>query len=680
MGPEKEIAPTSGATLDDVVQNDTDEVQRETSADVVQHETSADVVQRETSIDAVQNNTSEVQNDTSEVQNNTSKVQNDTTADEAQQKTSTDEVQNDTAANETQQKASINETQRDATAIEIQHRTSTSEQSTRAATKQLSDLAEKIAAETWAKDDDDDEDDADARDTKNLGSRQSIIASMTLRRRILTMSALSLSTFIGSIEQTIVASSLPAIAENYNALDSVNWVATSFLLASTATQPLFGRLSDIFGRVQTLITGLIIFLIGAAIAGAAQSLGMLIGGRVVQGLGASALISLVMVIVSDISIERERAKVTSVFAAIWAASSVLGPVLGGVFTQSSGGWRWVFYFSLPVGGVAGIFIVTFLHLPRPHGSFVEKLRRVDFFGMIVLVGGAVMLLLALSFGGQDYKWTSPIVLCLLILGIAVIGIFVLIEWKIPKEPIMPLRLFKNRNVGIALAQQVLVGAAMYGPVFYVPIYFSVVKNSSPIGAGLHLLPFLLPITIFSVATGFAVSKTGRYREFQSIGSGILTLGIGLLVLFNENVTTGKSIGILIVSGIGLGILMQPQLLCLQTAVMPRDIATGTTMYVAMRSLGGSIGLAVFQTVQLNQLTSNIAPLYTKYAEYKDLIDMSIKNQAAIYYDTVPSDLRAALIHANVKSLRSVFYTMIPFAGLMFVLSLCLKHIPLRTTM
>ncbi|KAJ1871698.1 hypothetical protein LPJ55_003706 [Coemansia sp. RSA 990] len=483
-----------------------------------------------------------------------------------------------------------------------------------------------------------------------------------------------------NLEQTIVASSLPAIGEHFESMNSIAWISTSFLLASTATQPLYGRLSDIFGRIETLIAGLVIFLVGSAISGAAQSMGMLIGGRVVQGLGASALISLVMVIVSDISIERERGKVASVFAAIWAASSVLGPVLGGVFTQSGGGWRWVFYFSLPVGGVSGIFILLFLHLPRPHDSFMQKLKRVDFAGMAVLIGGVVMVLLALEFGGREYGWSSVTVLCLLIFGVAVIAIFVLIEWKVPKEPIMPLRLFKNRNVGISLAQQIFMGAALFGPVFYTPIFFSVVKNSSAINAGLHLLPFLLPITIVSVITGFAVSKTGRYREFQWAGTAIVTVGLCLLMLFDEDVSTGKSIGILIVSGIGMGMLMQPFLLCLQTAILPRDIATGTTLFVATRSLGGAIGLSVFQTVQLNQLAKELEPVYVNYADYAAAIAETVQNQAIIHSSKIPDDLRTALIRANVISLRAAFYAMIPFGGAMFILSLFLKHIPLRTKM
>ncbi|KAJ2161167.1 hypothetical protein GGF46_001679 [Coemansia sp. RSA 552] len=527
---------------------------------------------------------------------------------------------------------------------------------------------------------DEHEDDADARDEDNLANSDSILASMTLARRIMTMSALSLSIFIGSIEQTIVASSIPAIAENFDAMGSISWVATAFFLASTAMQPLYGRLSDIFGRVETLITGLVIFLVGSAVCGAAQSMGMLIGGRVIQGLGASALLSLVMVIVSDISIERERGKVASVFSAIWAASSVLGPILGGVFTESSGGWRWVFYFSLPVGGVAGVFIVFFLRMPRPQGSFMEKLRRIDFVGMIVLVGGLIMILLALNFGGQDYSWSSPVVICLLVCGLVVIGIFVLLEWKVPKEPVMPMRLFKDRNVTVALLQNIFMGATLFGPPYYIPLYFTATQNSAPIAASLHLLPFLLPITILSVFTGFGVSKTGHYREFEWVGSAITTAGICLLMLLDENASTGKSIGILIVPGIGLGMLMQPLLLSLQTAIQARDIATGTTLFVAMRSLGGSIGLAVYQTVQLNTLRTQLEPIYQAFADHKDIIEASVNNPASIYYDGVPSDLRDELVQAYVKSLRTVFYAMIPFAAGIFLLSLCLKHIPLRTKM
>ncbi|KAJ2016750.1 hypothetical protein GGI01_000710 [Coemansia sp. RSA 376] len=524
-----------------------------------------------------------------------------------------------------------------------------------------------------------DEDLAD-RDDENISTEKSALSQMTLQRQVLTLSAMAMSVFIGSLDQTIVASSMPAIADEFDALPSVSWIATGFLLASTAMQPLYGRLSDIFGRIETLMVGLVIFLVGSAVAGAATSIGMLIGGRVVQGLGASALVSLVMVIISDITIERERGKITSIFSAIWAASSVLGPVLGGLFTESRGGWPWVFYFSLPVGAVAGIFIAVFLRLPRPRGSFRDKLRRVDFAGMAVLVAGIVMALLALSFGGGAYAWSSPTVLCLLIFGIATVGAFVVIEWKIPAEPIMPLRLFRSRNVGLVLVMQLFVGAVMFGPTFYIPIYFSVVHNSSAIAAGLHLLPYILPITIFSTIAGFVVAKTGRYRELIWLGGSIATVGAGLFVLMDETTTTGKSIGLILCGGAGMGLILQPMLLALQTAIQPRDMATGTTLFVAIRTLGGSIGLAVFQTVQQNKLATLTAKLVSQYPQYKLLIEKAVDSPAVIRAADTPPEITLALIDAYVRALRAVFYASIPFAAMVVVLAIFVRHIPLRTRM
>ncbi|KAJ1722680.1 hypothetical protein LPJ53_002938 [Coemansia erecta] len=409
-------------------------------------------------------------------------------------------------------------------------------------------------------------------------------------------------------------------------------------------------------------------------------MGMLIGGRVVQGLGASSLLALSMVIISDISIERERGKITSVFVSIWAASSVLGPLFGGVFTQSKGGWPWVFYFSLPVGGLGGIFVILFLRLPRPQGSLTEKLKRVDFLGIVVLVGGIVMLLLALGFGGESHPWSSPVVICLLVFGIITVGIFVLIEWKIPAEPIMPLRLFKNSNVGISLMQQIFTGAAMFSPIFYIPIFFSVVMNSTPISAGLHLLPLILPVPIFSIMTGFIMDKTGRYRELQWFGGVIMTAGAALFRLLDENTTTGKSIGILIPAGLGMGFTLQPMQLALQTSIEGRDMAVGTTLFVAIRSLGGSIGLAVLQTIYTNTLSSSLGDIVRQFPEYAELILASANNQSLIYTDGVPAALRTSIIAAYVKSLHYVFYGTIPFAALVLVLSLFIKHIPLRTRM
>ncbi|KAJ1664953.1 hypothetical protein IW140_002752 [Coemansia sp. RSA 1813] len=546
--------------------------------------------------------------------------------------------------------------------------------------KAPSDIEKQEESTTTRDESDDDEAEGD-RDEKYLDTEKSLLGAMPLYQRALTMSALALAVFIGSLDQTIVSSSSAAIAKQFDVLDSIGWVATSYLLACTALRPLYGRLSDIFGRIETLMTGLVIFIAGSAICGAATSFNMLIAGRVVQGLGGGALLSLVMVIVSDISIERERAKVSSVFAAIWAVSSILGPIFGGIFAQSKGGWPWVFYFSIPVGGVAGVFILLFLRLPRPQGSFKEKLKKVDFVGIVVLVGGTVMLMLAMSFGGSSHPWSSPTVICLLVFGVVTLGLFVLVEWKIPREPIMPLRLFRNRNTALTLLQELFMGAVFYAPVFYLPIYFNAVMNTSSIASGLHLLPVLLPVCIFSTISGIIVSKTGRYRELSWFGGVLLVVGFYLWTLLDEDTTTGQSIGLLLMASIGCGIILQPSLLTLQTSIQARDMATGTALYGAIQSLGGTIALSIFQTILVNSLKSQFVPIREQFgAQYADIIDGALLSQQVIHYDNVPDVLRKALVRAYVKAIRNVLYGLIAFAAMVFLPTLFLKHIPLRTRM
>ncbi|KAJ2839613.1 hypothetical protein FBU31_000668, partial [Coemansia sp. 'formosensis'] len=419
---------------------------------------------------------------------------------------------------------------------------------------------------------------------------------------------------------------------------------------------------DILGCIETLIVGLTVLLLGSVVAGTATDMGMLIGRGIVQGCGASALVSLVTVVVSDITIERKCGRFT-MFSAIWAVC---------LPSRAAAGHGCA---------IAGIFIAVFLCLPRPRGSFQEKLWCVNFIGMVVLVTGIVMALLALSFGSKDYAWSSPMVLCLPIFGIAIVGTFVVIEWKIPAEPIMPLRLFKNRNVGLMLVMQLFVGTVIFGPTFYVPMYFSVIHNSSAISAGLHLLPYILPISIFSTISGFVVAKTGRYRELLWVGGSITTVGTGLFVLLDESTSTGKSIGLTIVGGTGMGLLLQPMLLALQTAIQPRDMATGTTLFVAIRTLSSSIGLAVFQTVQQNKPGYIISKLKLQYPQYADLIAKAIYNQAVIRASSMLPKLSQALIDAYVVTLRAVFYASIPFAVMIvIVLAVFVRHILLCTHM
>ncbi|KAJ1953168.1 hypothetical protein EC988_003146 [Linderina pennispora] len=473
---------------------------------------------------------------------------------------------------------------------------------------------------------------------------------------------------------------MPSIAEHFDSFSSVNWIAASFLLASTALQPLYGRLSDIFGRIETLMLGLSVFLLGSAISGAATSITILIAGRSVQGLGAGSLISITMVIISDITIERDRSKYASVFSSVWALSSVLGPLLGGAFTESSAGWRWVFYFSVPVGVAAGVAILVFVRLPRPRGSLSQKLAHIDFIGTAVLVTGIMLVLLGLNFGGREYAWSSATVVCLLVFGALVIGGFVLVERHVSKEPIMPMRLFKSRNVGLILVMSLFTGGALLGPTFYIPIYFNVVDNASAIIAGVHLMPFMLGTNIFAILCSYITSWTGRYREQMWVGGTISTLGLGLLALLDEHTSTGKGLCIITISGIGVGMCMQTSLIGIQAAAQPRDMATVTAIYISLRTLGGTIGLVIFQTVLQISLTPKMDRLMATFPEFASSIAAAIDNQAIIYDSGLPGELQKAMTSAYTDSLRTVFYTMVPFGGSMLVCAALCRHIPLRTQM
>ncbi|KAJ1953853.1 hypothetical protein GGI12_005923, partial [Dipsacomyces acuminosporus] len=314
------------------------------------------------------------------------------------------------------------------------------------------------------------------------------------------------------------------------------------------------------------------------------------------------------------------------------------------------------------------------------GSFRQKLARVDFLGIAVLVSGIVMFLLALSFGGKEFSWASATVICLLIFGLLVVGIFVLVEWKIPSEPIMPLRLFKNRNVGLVLGMQLFLGASLFGPAFYVPLFFSVVKNASPISSGLHLLPFMLPISAFAIISGFTIAKTGRYRELMWVGGAVTAVGLGLMSLLSETSGNGKNIGLMILAGVGIGLNLQPSMLAVQAAAEPRDMAAATTLLVAIRTLGGTIGLAIFQTVLQNALQSKLSPLLHQFPQYSDVVLASVNNQGAMHSAGIPVELRTSLIKAYVHALRLVFISMAPFGAMITILTLPAKHIPLRTKM
>ncbi|KAJ1900937.1 hypothetical protein LPJ66_001145 [Kickxella alabastrina] len=505
----------------------------------------------------------------------------------------------------------------------------------------------------------------------------SIASQMSLFRRAVIFICLALTMLMAALDLTIVTTAIPKISEQFKALSQATWIATAYMLTTTALQPLYGRLSDTFGRVPTLISAIVIFMVGSGVCGGASSMGMLIFGRALQGVGGAGLIALVFIIISDVTSEEERPAYLGVLGAVWSIASVIGPVLGGVFSDKVT-WRWAFYINLPISGVVLIIVILFLRLPQPTGSFWQKLKTVDLLGSLVLIGGVVMILLALTWAGRSLPWKSARVICLLVFGITMLGLFILVEWKTRAVPTVPLRLFRNRNVSVSVLGQFFMGVAMFSPLFFVPIWYTIVKNASSISGGLHLLPYLLGVSLVSVASGFLVMRTGKYRAMSIVGTAIFVIGSGLMVLFDENISKAKQIGYMLIMGVGLGFNIQIILIVVQTASKTEDMALSTTLFLFMRVLGSSIGVAILQTIFQNDLLPRLSALVIAYPMYAQDFMSSINDQSAIYRNTaMPEDVRAQLIHVYVLALRKVFIATVPFAFVSFLLTLPLKHIPLR---
>ncbi|KAI9505382.1 hypothetical protein GGI25_004654 [Coemansia spiralis] len=501
-------------------------------------------------------------------------------------------------------------------------------------------------------------------------------SQLPLFRKILIFLSLALAMLLASLDTTIVATIIPRVSQQFDALSSATWITTAYMLTSTALQPLYGSLSNTFGRVPMILTSLVIFFGGSAACGWAPSMGVLIFGRALQGVGGSGLIALVFIVISDVTTEKERPMFMGVLGAVWSIASVIGPVLGGVFTDKAT-WRWSFFINLPASGVVLIIVLLFLRLPQPSGSLMEKLKKVDFLGSLVLIGGTVMLLLALTWGGKSYPWRSAKIICLLVFGIVSLVVFMLIEWKTTADPTVPIRLFRNRNVSLSVIGQFFMGITLFIPIFYIPIWYTIVKNASAISSGLHLLPYLLSLSLVSILSGFIVTKTGRYRLLVIFGTAILVVGAGLTILFDENLSQGKQIGFMILMGAGAGFNVQILLIIVQTAAEIKDMASATTLFLFTRLLGGSIGIAVMQSIFQNTVLPKLIQLGSQYPEYSNTFIRSFDDQSLIYNSGLPSDIRAELIHVYVVGLKMIFIATVPFAAAGLALTLPLKHIPLR---
>ncbi|WP_275579309.1 MDR family MFS transporter [Streptomyces aureoverticillatus] len=486
---------------------------------------------------------------------------------------------------------------------------------------------------------------------------------------LVSIGALLLGMLLAALDQTIVSTALPTIVSDLGGLDHLSWVVTAYMLAATAATPLWGKLGDQYGRKKLFQTAIVIFLIGSALCGVAQNMPQLIGFRALQGLGGGGLMVLSMAIVGDLVSPRERGKYQGLFGAVFGATSVLGPLLGGLFTEHLS-WRWVFYVNLPIGVVALVVIAAALHIPASRAR-----HTIDYLGTFLIASVATCLVLVASLGGTTWAWGSAQIIGLAVLGV-VLGVwFVAVERK-AAEPVIPLKLFRIRTFTLTAVISFVVGFAMFGAMTYLPTFLQVVQGVTPTMSGVHMLPMVAGLLIASTASGQIVSRTGRWKVFPIAGTGVTTLGLLLLHQLDENSPTGEMSAFFFVFGLGLGLVMQVLVLIVQNAVSYEDLGVATSGATFFRSIGASFGVAIFGTV----FTSRLGDKLTDALRGQDLpagvgVDALKADPRGIA--ELPADVRPGVLNAYASSITDVFLYAAPVALVAFVLAWFLREDKLR---
>jgi EmrB/QacA subfamily drug resistance transporter len=425
-------------------------------------------------------------------------------------------------------------------------------------------------------------------------------------RQILTiLVGLMMGMFLAALDQTIVATAIRTIADDLKGLDEQAWATTAYLITATIVTPLYGKLSDIYGRKRFFIAAISIFVAGSAMCTLATSMLQLAFFRAFQGIGAGGLFSLALAIIGDIVPPRERAKYQGYFLAVFGTSSVLGPVIGGFFAGQESilgitGWRWVFLVNVPLGIAALIVVSRTLHL---HHTRLD--HRVDWWGAVTLTVGLVPLLLVAE-QGRDWGWGSSRSVTCYVIGAIGVGAFLLIERAMGEEALLPFSLFRIRTVGVASGASVLIGMAMFGGLACLPLYLQIVKGATPTQAGLMLVPMTLGIMAGSIIAGQLISRTGRYRHFPIIGAALLTISLFVFHYVQADTPLWQTMIVMVFFGLGLGFNFQPLTLAVQNAVSPSQIGVATSSATFTRQIGGTLGTAIFLSILFSTVPTNIA--------------------------------------------------------------------------
>jgi len=526
---------------------------------------------------------------------------------------------------------------------------------------------------------------------------------MTHRQILFVIFGLMAGMFLSALDQTIVGTSMRTIADDLDGLSLQAWVTTAYLITSTIATPIYGKLSDIFGRRPLFIIAIVIFLVGSVAAGFADSMYQLAIFRALQGLGAGGLMALPLAIMGDILAPRERAKYQGYFLAVFGISSVIGPLIGGLLSGTPEilfvtGWRWVFLINLPIGVIALAIVLRFLHIPH-----TRRKVRIDWWGAATVVIALVPLLLVAE-KGREWGWDSPLAITSYIVGALGVGAFILSEKLMGDDALIPLKLFKNATFSMSTILGVLVGFGMFGAMMTIPLYLQLVLGATPTESGFLMLPMILGLMIASIVSGQLIARTGKYGIFPKTGTALMAVGFfWLTFLTADKPVIWIMIGMFSV-GLGLGQLMQTLTIAAQNSVGPRDIGVATSSSTFFRQIGGTLGVAVLFSVLFTRIPETIKAAFESQsvkdgiaaatADPTVLADPANKTILGLFQD--PSALGTALdgdtSFLNGSDARlaapfldgfnnatvTVYWVGLAVVLVAFVLSFFLKAAPLRT--
>jgi EmrB/QacA subfamily drug resistance transporter len=475
---------------------------------------------------------------------------------------------------------------------------------------------------------------------------------------------------LAALDQGIVGTALPRIVSELGGLDRLSWVVTAYLLTSTAVTPLWGKISDLYGRRLIFQIAILIFLLGSVLSGMSQNMAQLIGFRALQGVGGGGLFAIALSIIGDVIPPRERGRYMGYFGAVFGVSSVAGPLLGGWFTDGPG-WRWIFYINIPVGLAA--LVVTSVSLKLP---VTRREHRIDYLGAATIIAAVTCLLLYLDWRGNNYGWTEGGAMLLLGASIALAVLFVVIELR-AREPILPMRLFRNQVFSVGNAYAFLAGVAMFGGIIFLPVYLQAVKGFSPTASGLALLPAIVGIFSTSIFSGRLMSSTGRYKIFPIIGSVVLLGGLLLLSTLAVDTPFWRIALFEFLFGAGLGFTMQVIVTAIQNSVAFGDLGAATSSVTFFRQMGGSIGAAVFGAVLSSRLAHYLIEEFTRVGALPPGGRPALETNDIQAIQQLPEPVKHIVLTAFTNAMDDVFLIGVPFVLGALVVAFFLKELPMR---